>query len=159
MVALSLPADIAPAIKADRRAAGGEHAVAVAIGKRVFTHDFPAQVIKIRVDAEGRHAIAGITISGTKFKHPIDPTDLTGEVATIVRDAFSAAPVEEVDVWTTVPLAQPPKTIVSGEYAQPTEHIVYSATVKRSDLGALDALLAGTRAVYWDAAYRAGLTR
>ncbi len=157
MLGLITPLDLGPQKKAELRASGTQRAIAVAIGKRVFAHDLPAQVLKIRVDGDGRHTIAGVTISGVKFKHPIDARGLTAEVATVVRDAFAAAPIEEVDIWATVPLAQPPKTVVSGEYAQPTARIVYSATVLRGDLPALDALLNGTRAIYWDAAFRAGL--
>lgn len=156
---LALAADIGPARKAELRAAGTQRAMAVAIGSRVFARDLPAQVLKIRVDGDGRHAIVGITISGVKFKHAIDAHGLSDEVATIARDAFAAAPVDEVDVWTTVPFAQPPATIVSGEYAQPTARTVYSATIRRADLPALNVLLSGTRAVYWDAAFRAGLVK
>ena len=159
MLGLIAAFDVGPQKKAELRAAGTQHAMSVAIGKRVFAHDFPAQVLKIRVDGEGRHTIAGVTISGVKFKHPIDPSGLTAEVATVVREAFAAAPLEEVDVWAMVPFAQPPKTVVSGEYAQPTSRIVYSATVLRGDLPALDALLGGTRAIFWDGAFRAGLRR
>ena len=153
------PLDIGPQKKAELRSAGSQRAIAIAVGRRVFAHDFPAQVLKIRVDGAGRHTIAGVTISGVKFKHPIDERAFSSEVATIARDAFAAAPIEEVDVWANVPLAQPPKTNVSGEYAQPTARIVYSATIKRSDLPALDALLQGTRAIFWDTAFRAGLAR
>ena len=159
MLGLIAPFDIGPQKKAELRAAGTQRAIAVAIGKRIFARDLPAQVLKIRVDGEGRHTVVGVTISGVKFKHPIDPSGLTAEVATVVRDAFAAAPVEEVDVWATVPLPQPPKTVVSGEYAQPTSRTVYSATVVRGDLSRLDALLSGTRAVFWDGAFRAGLRR
>ena len=159
MLGLIAPFDVGPQKKAELRADGTQRTIAVAIGKRVFAHDLPAQVLKIRVDGQGRHTIAGVTISGVKFKHPIDPSGLTAEVATVVRDAFAAAPVEEVDVWATVPLAQPPKTVVSGEYAQPTSRIVYSATVLRGDLPTLDALLRGTRAIFWERAFRAGLRR
>ena len=159
MLGLIAALDVGPQKKAELRAAGTQRAIAVAIGKRVFAHDLPEQVLKIRVDGAGRHTIAGVTISGVKFKHPIDASGLTAEVATVVRDAFAATAVEEVDVWATVPMAQPPKTVVSGEYAQPTSRTVYSATVVRGDIPKLDALLKGTRAIYWAEDFRAGLRR
>jgi hypothetical protein len=117
---------------------------------------WPAQIVKIRVDAILGHRIGGIVLGGTKFHRKLDEAAFLGEVTALVRSAFAHAPLEEVDLWVTVPLNAGKGAIVSGDLAVPTSRIVFAVTVRRPDLPRLDAIL-HSNAVFWDAAWRADL--
>jgi len=76
-----------------------------------------------------------------------------------VRGAFAAAPLEEVDLWTTEPLAARHGAVVSGDSAVPTSATVFAVTVPKAALGGLDARLAAGRDVFWDSEFAASLAK
>ncbi len=144
-------------VDAYARAAGNRRADAVRIGERLFTRVLPAQVLKVRVDGAGAHEVAGLVISGVKFHGPLSRAGFTDEVSGLVRDAFAASRVEEVDCWVTVPLPVGAHVVVTGDMAAPTSRIVFSITVRRAE-GArfVDRLRRGTD-VFWDPAFERSL--
>lgn len=142
--------------RAIARAEGNERAQAIALGESLLATQWPAQVLKIRVDAVPGHRVAGITLSGTKFHQRLDARGFLSEVRSLIGKSFAGAPLEEVDVWTTVPIDVARGTVVSGTLAQPTSRIVFSVTVVRADLPRLNAIFASND-VYWDAAWRSAL--
>ncbi len=142
--------------RAQSRAEGNDRAQAVALGEALLGTIWPAQILKVRVDAALGHRVAGIVLSGTKFHKPLDVAAFLHEVKEIVTLAFARAPVEEVDLWATVPLDAGKGAIVSGDLAQPTARNVFTVTVRRTDLPRLDALLRSD-GVFWDASWRASL--
>ena len=152
---------LAPAVvqaDAAARSAGNRRADAERLARTLLVYRRPLQVLKVRVDAAGSHAVAGIVLSGVKFHGPVDEHTFLLEVADLVNETLAAAPVEEVDVWTTVPIAVGKGEVVAGDFAEPTSRIVFSATIRRSDVakGALPYLERG-RSVFWDPSWRASL--
>lgn len=145
------------AVDAAARAAGNRRPTAIAIGRALFASVFPVQVLKVRVDGAGSHEIAGLVLSGRKFHGRVDPAIFTDEVVTLVRKAFAASDVEEVDVWTTLPIVVGAHAVVAGDKAEPTTRIVYGATVLRSEGGAFAARLRAGTSVYWYAPWKASL--
>ncbi len=146
-------------VDANARAEGNRRAVAVAIGERLFQTEWPAQLLKVRVEGIGTHAVAGLIISGVKFHGPLDSTRFANEAVALVDRTFAASSVEEVDVWTIVPIDAGEHAVVSGDKAQPTSRIVFGATVlraRRDDFA--EHVAHGARGVYWDARWKAGLT-
>ena len=141
-------------LNAAERAEGNRPAQAVQIGKALLCSVWPAQVLKIRVDAAGNHTVAGLMISGVKFHRRLDPAAFTAEVVSLVRMTFAASPVEEVDVWATIPLPPFKQRPVGGEYLIPTDRFVYGAAVPRSELATFAARLARGDEVFWDPAWR-----
>ena len=119
----------------------------------------PAQVLQIRVDAVGGHRVAGVVVSGVKFHRALGVRAFDGEIAALIDGAFRAAPVEEVDIWATVPLDAGAGTVVSGDLAKPTSRIVFSMTVLRAERSAVGARLAGGEEIYWDRTFLVGLER
>jgi hypothetical protein len=142
--------------RAESRAEGNDRARAVALGEALLGTLWPAQILKIRIDAALGHRVAGIVLSGVKFHEPLDEAGFLREVQAIVTRAFARVPVEEVDLWTTVPLDAGKGAIVSGDLARPTARTVFSVTVRRPELPRLDALL-HSGGVFWDEAWRASL--
>jgi len=139
------------AVDAYARAGGTNKPLAVQVGKKLFQHEWPAQVLKIYVDSAGRHHVAGIMISGVKFHHPLSHAQFLDEIVGIVGQVFSAAPLEEVDVWCVVPLNVGKGAIVSGDHAQPTARSVFTVTVRRGESPrTLRARIAAGGTVYWD---------
>jgi hypothetical protein len=160
MVALALAATIANAtasLNAAARAEGNRKADAVAVGRALFATLWPAQVLKIRIDGEGTHSVAGLMLSGVKFHRRLDPKAFTDEVIALVRGTFAASTVEEVDVWATVPLPKFDQKPVNGEYLQPTDRIVYGATVLRSERSTFPARLVRGDDVFWDPGWKRSL--
>lgn len=113
-------------------------------------------MLKVRVDDVLGHRVAGIVVSGVRFHTPLDEAGFLAEVRTLIATAFANAPVEEVDLWATVPLDAGAGAIVSGDLAQPTSRDVFTVTVRRSDLPRLAALL-NSGDVFWDGTWRARL--
>ena len=142
-------------MNAAARAAGNRMPAARALGISLLQASWPAQITKVRVDGEGRHAIAGLVVSGVKFHRKLDTARFTAEVIALVDTAFSTSSVEEVDVWATTPLPTRPHEIVSGDLAEPTSRVVYAATVRRSERTSFAARLRAGNDVYWDPAWRA----
>ncbi len=146
-------------VDANARAEGNRRALAVAIGERLFTTVWPAQLLKVRVEGIGTHAVAGLIVSGVKFHAPLDATRFAGEAVALVDRTFAASPVEEVDVWAIVPIAVGEHAVVSGDKAEPTSRIVFGATVRRAGQDDFAERVArGAPNVYWDARWKAGLT-
>ncbi len=98
-------------------------------------------------------------LSGVKFKHPLDQRGFLAEVRGLIAGAFAAAPLEEVDLWTTVPLATGKGVVVSGDLALATAATVFAVTVTRSALAGLDEQLAGGRDLFWDASFAGSLAK
>jgi hypothetical protein len=138
-------------LDANARAAGNRKDMAVGIGRALFRTRWPAQVLNVYADGFAGHDIAGLRISGEHFHHALTRDQFVGEIADLVRDAFAAAPVDEVDVWASVPLRVGKDVIVTGDLAQPSSRAVFTASVLRGER--MDAFvrraLAG-RGVYWD---------
>ena len=145
------------AVDAAARADGNRRAVALAIGRAIFARSEPAQVLKVRVDGVAGHDVAGLVVSGVKFHTPLSAAGFAAEIAELVRETFAASAVEEVDVWATVPLRVGQHAVVAGDKALPTTRIVYGATVRRPARALAVPLVASGDAVYWDAAWKAGL--
>jgi hypothetical protein len=145
--------------RAHERAAGSDRSTAVAIASALLERPLAAQLLKVRCDRAGEHRVCGLVVSGVKFHHPLDRAGFEAEVRTLVRGAFAAAPIEEVDIWTTVPLDAGRGVVVSGDLAQPTSATVFALTVTRSELPGLDARLASGHDVFWDAQFARDLAR
>jgi hypothetical protein len=145
--------------RAAARSSGTDRATAYRVAQSLLAQPLPAQLHKVRCEVLGAHRICGLTIAGTKFHHPLDRRAFTAEVAQLVRGAFAAAPLEEVDVWATVPLDAGRGAIVSGDLAVATSATVFAVTVPRAHLAGLGAQLASNRDVYWDAEFAADLAK
>ncbi len=146
-------------MRATARARGTDRPTAIAVGRAVLGQPLPAQVTRVRCERVGSHRVCGVVISGVKFKHPVDRRGFLAEIRTIIRAAFSAAPLEEVDLWTTVPLGTGRGVVVSGDLAAPTSATVFAISVPRAALAGLDAQLQSGRDVYWDATFAASLAQ
>jgi hypothetical protein len=145
--------------RAAARAAGSDRPAAVRVAAALLARPLDAQLLKVRCDRAGTHTVCGLIVSGVKFHHPLDRAAFTAEVRALVLGAFAAAPVEEIDLWATVPLDAGRGAIVSGDLAKPTSATVFAITVTRAELGALDARLANGRDVFWDARFAGDLER
>jgi hypothetical protein len=144
-------------IEAQARAGGNRREEAVRLARALLAHRWPAQVLKVRVDGAGRHLVAGIVLSGVKFHAPLDDRAFLAEATSIVLRAFAASPVEEVDIWATVPISVGKGAVVAGDFAQPTTRLVFSATVRRSAAAGETRALAHGDVLFWDPAWRATL--
>ncbi len=145
-------------VDAAARAAGNRPALARSLGAALFATTWPAQITKVRVDAVGSHAVAGLVLSGVKFHHPLDRDGFLAEVRGLVSTTFAHSDVEEVDLWTTVPLATHAHEVVAGDLAMPTSRNVFSVTVRRAEAATFAERLARGRDVFWDAAWERSLT-
>jgi hypothetical protein len=139
------------AVDAFARAAGNDKPVAVQIGKVLFSTEWSAQILKVYVNGFGGHKVAGVMLSGVKFHKPLTRDAFVGEVSEIVARAFTAAPVEEVDLWCVVPLSVGKGIVVTGDNAKPTQRTVFTVTVRRGETAAAvrNRIDAG-KTVYWD---------
>lgn len=144
------------AARAQGRAEGSDRARAVGLGDVLLATVWPAQVLKVRVDSVLGHHVAGLVLSGTRFHDRLDEAGFLREVQSLITLAFGHAPVEEVDLWATVPRDAGIGAIVSGDLAQPTSRNVFALTVRRADLPRLATILRSNE-VFWDAAWRARL--
>ena len=117
-------------LDAAARAAGNRPREAYRLGQTLFATVWPAQIMKVRVDGAGKHEIAGLVISGVKFHRALDAAAFADQVVRLVQETFAASPVEEVDVWTTVPLPidkiAAKRLVVSGEEVE-ADRIVIEA--------------------------------
>jgi hypothetical protein len=129
------------AARARARAEGNDRMRAIVLGEVLLATVWPAQVLKVRVDGAGGHRIAGLVLSGTNFHARLDEAGFLREVKALIALAFARAPIEEVDLWVTVPLDAGIGATVSGDMAQPTSHNVFAVTVRRSELPQLGMLL------------------
>jgi hypothetical protein len=133
------------------RATGNRKTIAVRIGQAVFRTRWPAQVINVYADGIPEHDIAGLHISGVHFHHPLSRTQFISEVADLVQQSFRAAPVEEVDVWASVPLNVGKGVVVAGDLAKPTFRVVFTVSVRRAEsAGSLLERMRRGNGVFWD---------
>jgi len=139
--------------RAMQRATGSDRPTAVTVAASLLAHPLPAQLLKVRCDRAGDHRVCGLVVSGVKFHRPLDRTAFLGEMHDLIAGAFAAAPIEEVDLWTTVPLDAGKGAVVSGDFARPTSATVFAVTVRRPELPQLAAILAGSHNVFWDPAF------
>jgi len=138
------------------RAAGNRKEQAYRLGLALFSRTWAAQITKVRIDAVGSHAVAGLELSGVKFHRRLGADGFAGEIAQLIERTFANSSVEEVDVWVTVPLVVGKDVVVTGDFARPTSRIVFSFTARRPAAEALRRLREGD-GVYWDAPWKAGL--
>jgi hypothetical protein len=150
---------LAAAAPADLRAFGNDRATALTVARALLAHPLAAQLTRVRCDRAGAHRVCGLVLSGVKFHRPLDRAGFVNEVRGLIRGAFAAAPIEEVDLWATVPLDAGHGAVVSGDFAQPTSATVFTITVRKADLAQLDARLASGRDVAWDPAFAASLAK
>jgi hypothetical protein len=151
------PSDVA--LRAAARARGTDRATAITVGRALLANPLPAQLVQVRCERAGTHRICGLVVSGVKFKHPLNRQGFLAEVRGLVEGAFSHAAIEEVDVWTTVPLSAGKGAVVSGDAAVPTAATVFAVTVPRTALAQLDAQLASGRDVFWDPSFADSLAK
>jgi hypothetical protein len=133
------------------RAAGNRKAIAVKIGQALFATRWPAQVVNVYADGIPGHDIAGLHLSGVHFHHPLTRTQFIDEIAGLVRRTFTVAPVEEVDVWASVPLGVGKGVVVAGDLAKPTFRVVFALSARRGE--STESLLQRMRrgrGVFWD---------
>ncbi len=138
-------------LDANARASGDRKNLAVGIGRALFRTEWPAQVLNVYVDGFGGHDVAGLRVSGEHFHHALTRDQFVDEIASLVRESFAAAPVDEVDVWASVPLRVGKDVVVAGDLARPSSRAVFTVSVLRGER--VDALLRRMRAsrgVYWD---------
>jgi hypothetical protein len=164
LIALSLACAV-PAVASERdarvaaRARGTDLATAQTVARALLAHPLGAQLLRVRCERLGAHRICGLTLSGTKFHHPLDRTKFLAEVRLLVTGAFAAAPIDEVDLWATVPLDAGHGAVVSGDAAKPTSATVFSVTVPKAALAGLDRQLASGIDVFWDSEFSASLAK
>jgi hypothetical protein len=139
-------------VDAEARAAGNRKDIAIKIGDAIFKTMWPAQVSQISANQLDDHLIVGIRVWGVKFHQPQTRAQYISEVLALVHKAFAVEPsIEEIDLWTSVPIAVGKGVIVNGDLAKPTSRGVYSITVRRGEgAAALAARAAGTQGVFWD---------
>jgi hypothetical protein len=142
--ALPTPAPAVSAYAAARargRAEGNDRLRAIALGEVLLATVWPAQVLKVRIDGAAGHRIVGLVLSGTHFHARLDADGFLREVKALITLAFAHAPIEEVDLWVTVPLDAGVGATVSGDMAEPTSRNVFTVTVPRTELPRLGVLL------------------
>jgi hypothetical protein len=133
------------------RAAGNRKPIAVRIGQSLFATRWPAQVLNVYADGIPGHDIAGLHLSGVHFHHPLTRTEFLNEIAHLVSRAFAVSHVEEVDVWTSVPLSVGKGVVVAGDLAKPTFRVVFAVSVRRTESAeSLQRRLRQGSGVFWD---------
>jgi hypothetical protein len=143
-------------LNAHARAEGNRLDDAVALAKVLLPIGGPAQILKVRVDAVGKHAVAGVLLEGGA-KHPYGRQAFLGEVEQIAAATLDRSAVEEVDIWAIVPIEVPKGAIVSGPMAVPTSKNVFAVTFPRAERGAIAKVLQVGRDVYFGPAWEATL--
>lgn len=151
------PGDIL--MRATERARGSDRATAVAVGRALLARPLSAQLVQVRCEKLGEHRLCGLVLSGVKFKHPLDRRGFLSEVRELIEGAFAEAPLEEVDLWTTVPLGTVDGPVVSGDLAVKTAATVFAVTVPRAALARLPDQLGSGRDLYWDPTFAASLAK
>lgn len=125
--------------------------MAAGIGRALFRTRWPAQVLSVYADGFSGHDIAGLRLSGEHFHRPLSRDQFLDEVAALVRETFAAAPVDEVDVWASVPLRVGKDVVVAGDLAHPSSRAVFTVSVRRGEpIAALLRRMHARAGVYWD---------
>jgi hypothetical protein len=123
----------------------------VRVGQALFATTWPAQVLNVYADGIPGHEVAGLHLSGVHFHDPITREQFLSEISALVQRTFASAPVEEVDVWVSVPLNVGKGVVVAGDLAKPTFRTVFTVSVLRSEsAAALMARLRQGQDVFWD---------
>ncbi|HEV2261277.1 MAG TPA: hypothetical protein VGR69_03175 [Candidatus Rubrimentiphilum sp.] len=136
---------------AQARAAGNRKDIAVQIGRAIFRTRWPAQVLTVYADGVGGHAVAGLRISGRHFHAALTRNAFIAEIADLVRATFAASAVEEVDVWTVMPLRVGKDIVVTGDLARPSSRTVFTLSALRNEsAAALEKRMRAADGVYWD---------
>ena len=133
------------------RAAGNRKPVAVRIGRALFATEWPAQVLNVYADGIPGHEVAGLRVSGEHFHHPLTRAQFIDEIGGLVQRAFASEPVEEVDVWASVPLSVGKGVVVAGDLAKPTFRVVFTLSARRGEsAAALVRRMQQGDGVFWD---------
>lgn len=136
----------------ENRAAGNRMEIARAVGEKIFSTQWPAQIFRVSANGIGPHVVIGLGLYGVKFHRPLTRAEFAAEIAGLIQQSFAVAPsAEEVDVWTVVPITVGKGVIVNGDLAKPTTRTVFTATVMRTAAGRLTpAEFINHPNVYWD---------
>lgn len=133
------------------RAAGNRKPIAVQIGQVLFRTQWPAQVVNVYADGIPGHDVAGLHVSGVHFHHALTREEFISEIAGLVQQALTAAPVEEVDVWVSIPLNVGKGVVVAGDLAKPTFRTVFTVSVRRGESAvSLVRRMRQGEGVFWD---------
>jgi hypothetical protein len=134
------------------RAEGNRQDVATAIGKAIFAHVWPAQILKVEANSAGTDVVVGLHLSGVKFHSAMTKPDFAEEITSLTRECFEANPhIVEVDVWASVPLEVGKDVVVTGDLAKPTNRAVFSASILRPEADStLRERLLTDSDVFWD---------
>lgn len=128
---------VAPSVAnldAQSRAEGNRKDIAIAVGQRIFTTVWPAQVLHVEANEIQNHLVIGLHVNGVHFHDEMSFDQFKREIAALVAQSFTVAKgAEEVDVWVTVPIKVGKDVIVSGDLAKPTNRNVYTVTVLRGE--------------------------
>lgn len=146
-------------VRVNARVRGTDLETAQIVARALLARPLDAQLLRVRCERLNTHRICGLTLSGSKFHHRLDKAGFLAEVKSLVRGAFAAAPIDEVDLWTTVPLDAGHGAVVSGDSAKPTSATVFAVTVPRAALAGLDGQLASGHDVFWDSEFAASLAK
>ncbi len=121
------------------------------IGRTLFATEWPAQVLNVYADGYQGHDVAGLRVSGVHFHHMLSRDEFISEIADLVQKAFATAPIDEVDVWASVPLRVGKDVVVAGDIAKPTTRTVFTVSVQRGEsASSLRQRLQQGHGVYWD---------
>jgi hypothetical protein len=133
------------------RASGNRKPVAVRIGQALFATQWPAQVLNVYADGIPGHDVVGLHVSGVHFHGSLTRTQFINEIAGLVSRTFSVSPVEEIDVWTSVPLSVGRGVVVAGDLAKPTFRVVFAVSVRRGESAeSLQRRMRQGSGVFWD---------
>jgi len=139
-------------LDAHSRASGNRLDIATAVGERLFSTTWPAQVMQVLANDSQGHIVLGLRVSGVKFHSPLTRDAFDREIVDLVTRAFAAAPnAEEIDLWVTVPISVGKGVIVSGDLAKPTTRTVFTVSVlRRESIASLAARLRSGANVFLD---------
>ena len=139
------------ATDAAARASGNLRPLAVTVGRSLFTTQWPAQVLNVYANGVGRFRVVGLHLSGTHFHHPLTKAEFLDEIAALAERTFAAAPVDEIDLWASVPLRVGKDVVVAGDLAKPTFRTVFTVSVERTEgRSAFEKRLRQGTGIFWD---------
>jgi len=135
---------------ARERSEGNDPELAERIGAALLKAPFPEQLLKVRVLRAPAATVVGLMLSGVKLHVGVDRKAFAADVGGMIDRAFDAGPdVVEVDVWAVVPLEVPQASVVSGDYAVPTNRTVFSAAVTRQARETASTRMQMLGTMYW----------
>ncbi len=154
MASLIAAAPSTARVDAYARAQGNRLPIALKIGTALFVREWPAQVLKVAAFGFGSHTVVGLRISGVKFHRPLSRIAYMNEIASLALGSLAAAPIEEVDISTVVPLSVGKGVVVAGDLAKPTSRTVFAITIRRGETRSqILARMRSGAGVYWDQAW------